>query len=246
MKEVKQPTLDTQELLSDLLQQEPETVTLSGKKYRIGWLHKANMRKFSHIMLKDKDPWRRNVKLCACILLNHRWGLFTWFLLNLWYGLYWRWLYYIKDVDQIEVAAVINCGQKKNTVRRIGCEYHISDRNDGHDDDDGSSRAWPSRTQWGAAYALAEKFPFLFERRFGIRAFDYWYGYSACQIDLMVMDQPVVDYGGSSKKSEKSMIGTKEEQDEMDSLAEAWLKKRKGESFVGKKVNLGDFVRGNI
>ena len=116
---------------------------------------------------------------CACILLNHRWGLFTAFLLNIWYGVYWRWLYYVRDIDQVEVAAVINCGQKKNSVRCIGSEYHISDRNDGHDDGDGSTRAYPSRTNWGAAYSLAEKFPFLFERRFGIRAYDYWYGYTA-------------------------------------------------------------------
>ena len=60
------------------------------------------------------------------------------------------------------------------------------------------------------------------------------------------MDQPVVDYGGKNKKSDKSMIGTKAEQEEMDALTEAWMKSRNGESFVGKKVNLGEFVKGNI
>ena len=96
-----------------MIQQEPAEVTLCGKKYYIGWLHNANSRKFSHIMLKDKNPWRRNVKVCACVLLNHRCGLFTWFLLNVWYGIYWRWLYYILDVDQVEVAAVLDCAKKK-------------------------------------------------------------------------------------------------------------------------------------
>ena len=62
----------------------------------------------------------------------------------------------------------------------------------------------------------------------------------------MVMDQPVIDYGSKDKKSEKSMIGTKAEEEEMDALTEAWMKNRQGESFVGKTVNLGDFVRGNV
>ena len=113
MAEVKQPTIDIQEMLSDLIEQEPETVIFCGRKYRIDWLHKANVRKFSHVMVKDRDPWRRNVKVCACVLLNHRWGLLTWFLLNVWYAVYWRWLYYIRDIDQVEVAEVLNCAKKK-------------------------------------------------------------------------------------------------------------------------------------
>ena len=113
MAEIKQPTIDMQELLSNMIEQEPEKVTLCGKEYRIGWLHNRNVRKFSHIMLKEKDPWRRNVKVCACVLLNHRWGLLTWFLLNVWYGFFWRWLYYVRDIDQVEVAAVLDCAKKK-------------------------------------------------------------------------------------------------------------------------------------
>ena len=110
---MRQPGQDVQELLSALMEQEPEKVVFCGKKYRIGWLHNSNTRKFSHIMLKDKNPWRRNVKVCACVLLNHRWGLFTWFLLNVWYGIYWRWLYYVRDIDQVEVMAVLDAAKKK-------------------------------------------------------------------------------------------------------------------------------------
>ena len=95
------------------MSQEPEKVSLCGKEYRIGWLHNANTRKFSHIMVKEKNPLKRNVKVCACILLNHRWGLATWLLLNVWYGIYWRWLYYVRDIDQIEIAAVLDCAKKK-------------------------------------------------------------------------------------------------------------------------------------
>ena len=110
---MEQPDIDIQKVISDLMEQEPEVLTFLGKKYRIGWLHNGNVRKFSHIMLKDKDPWRRNVKVCACVLLNHRWGLLTWLLLKVWYGIYWRWLYYVRDIDQVEVLAVLDCAKKK-------------------------------------------------------------------------------------------------------------------------------------
>ena len=102
-----------QELLSSMMEQEPEKVTVGGRVYRIGWLHNANTRKFSHIMVKEKDPWKRNVKVCACVLLNHRWGLMTWLLLKVWYSVYWRWLYYVRDIDQVEVAKVLECAKKK-------------------------------------------------------------------------------------------------------------------------------------
>lgn len=108
-----QPTIDIQELLDDILTQEPEVVELDGKKYRIGWLHNGTVRKFSHVMVKTKDPWKRNTKACACILLNRKSGLKSWFLLWSWYWIYWRWLFYIKNIDQADIAAVLDATKKK-------------------------------------------------------------------------------------------------------------------------------------
>lgn len=136
------------------------------------------------------------------------------------------------------------CFQKKNSISTISSGYHISDRDDGHDDDDGTSRSWPSRTLWGAGFHLAEKFPFLFERRFGIAAFDYWYGYSACQIDLGVMDGPVFSYG-KSKKNERSMFGSREEADEMDALVNAW-EAQNGTGIAGQEISLSEFMKGKV
>ena len=137
------------------------------------------------------------------------------------------------------------CLQKKNSIGAISSGYHISDRDDGHDDDDGSSRSYPSRTLWGTGFHLAEKFPFLFERRFGIAAYDFWYGYSACQIDLGVMDGPVVNYNYKNKKSERSMFGTREEVDEMEALADAW-KAQNGDGVVGQEISLSEFIKGKV
>ena len=110
---VEQPKIELQALLSDLMEQEPETVVVYGHKYRITWLKNRVVRKFSHIMLKEEDPWKRNVKICACILLNRKNGLLTWFLIHCWYWIYWRWLFYVRDIDQVEVMGVLDASKKK-------------------------------------------------------------------------------------------------------------------------------------
>ena len=110
---IEQPQADMQQILSMLMEQEPETVVVAGHKYTITWLKNRTVRKFSHIMLKDKDAWRRNVKVCACVLLNRKNGLLTWLLLHCWYWIYWRWLYYVKDIDQVEVMGVLDASKKK-------------------------------------------------------------------------------------------------------------------------------------
>lgn len=110
---IEQPTLDVQALLDELMSREPDVVTFCGKKRRIGWLHNGTTRKFSHIMLKETDPWKRNVKVCACVLLNRKNGLLTWFSLHFVYWMYWRWLYYVKDIDQVEIMGVLDASKKK-------------------------------------------------------------------------------------------------------------------------------------
>ncbi|UKK52663.1 hypothetical protein [Prevotella sp. E2-28] len=112
-KKIEQPGIELQKLASSLMEQEPETISVLGHKHTITWLKKRTVRKFSHIMLKEKDPWKRNVKVCACVLLNSRNGLATWFLLHFWYMIYWRWLYYVKDIDQVEIVGVLSASKKK-------------------------------------------------------------------------------------------------------------------------------------
>lgn len=129
------------------------------------------------------------------------------------------------------------CSKKKTSARAVLSGYHISDRDDRSNDDDEKrgSTVYPSRTSWGAAYSLAQKYPFLFERRFGISAYDYWWGYTAAQIELMAADAPFVKYRDNNKSHTKS---------EMDKLADRWNEKRKEQgSMVGKKISLSDYLR---
>lgn len=116
--------------------------------------------------------------------------------------------------------------------------YHIVDRDERSDDeyDEKGSTSYPSRTSWGGAYSLAEKFPFLFERRFGIRAYDYWWGYTEAQIDLMAADQPIVVYHHDDDRP-------KHTKKKMDDFYEKWLAKKKGKSAVGEKISLSGYLR---
>ena len=78
-----------------------------GKKCSIGWMKNGTMRKFSHVAVQEKNEWKRNVKLCAVVLLN---GCFK---LKLLYWAYWRWLYYVKDPDAVEVLRIVDAAKKK-------------------------------------------------------------------------------------------------------------------------------------
>ena len=106
-KKIEQPSVDLQEMLDSIMMDEPTECVFMGKKHKIGWLRKYTMRKCSHIRLKEKNEWKRNVKICVCILLNNIWKM------RLFYWIYWRWLYYIKDVDVVEILKVLDVSKKK-------------------------------------------------------------------------------------------------------------------------------------
>ncbi len=104
-----QPKIEYQELLDSIMEATPETVMFRGRKKKIGWLHKRTQRKFSHITVKEKNPEKRNVKLCACILTN---DVFTWFK-PIVYAIRWRWYWYVLDLDDIDILRVVDAAKKK-------------------------------------------------------------------------------------------------------------------------------------
>ena len=106
-KKIEQPEYDLQHLTDEILSAVPSRVEFLGKTRSIKWFHKGTRRLFSHIMMTEKDEYKRNAKLCAVVLLN---GLF---MLRLRYAFYWRWLYYVKDPDPVEVLRLLDASKKK-------------------------------------------------------------------------------------------------------------------------------------
>ena len=112
-KKIEQPSVDLQELLDSVLHDEPTEFVFRGKKHKLGWLRKGTMSMCSHIRAKEKNEWKRNVKICVCILLNNIWKI------RFLYWIYWRWLYYIKDVAVADVLRDLEVSKKKIPSKRI-------------------------------------------------------------------------------------------------------------------------------
>lgn len=72
------------------------------------------------------------------------------------------------------------------------------------------------------------------ERRFGVRAYDYWYGYTIAQIELMTADQPLVVYNSKEKKHTEA---------QMNDLADRWAEMKKKDGGKKETVSLSDYLR---
>ena len=106
-KKIEQPELQLQQLLDSIMSEEPTEFEFRGKRYKVGWLKKGAVRKFTHITLKEKNDSKRNVKICVVLLLNNIWKI------RFFYPFYWRWLYYVCDLDDVEVLRVVDVCKKK-------------------------------------------------------------------------------------------------------------------------------------
>lgn len=75
-----------------------------------------------------------------------------------------------------------------------------------------------------------------------MRAYDYWWGYTSAQIDLMVSDQPLIVYKKEKKcNADGSVKHTKKE---MDDLYDRWAARKAAEgSMAGKKISLSEWLR---
>jgi hypothetical protein len=106
-KDIQAPDAALQEKLDEILNATPEKVTVNGHTYTIGWLHHGTERKMTHIAATEKDPHKANCKIAAAILLNGKFKILFmyWFL--------WRWLFYVKELDNVDVLRILDTAKKK-------------------------------------------------------------------------------------------------------------------------------------
>lgn len=107
MEDIKQPDVEMQRRLDEVKSATPEEVEFCGKTIKIGWLHNRTIRRFSHIMATEEDPIKKNIKLCTVVLLNNVFKIFFF------YWILWRWYYYVKDLDSVEILKVLDVAKKK-------------------------------------------------------------------------------------------------------------------------------------
>lgn len=104
---IEQPEYEYNVLLSEIMSAEPSEFVFLGKKRRIGWLYNETIDRFTSVALKEKNEHKKNIKICAIVLLNNRWKIFF----KYWW--YWRYLYYFKNISDVDILSVIDASKKK-------------------------------------------------------------------------------------------------------------------------------------
>lgn len=123
---VEQPSLDMQQLYLSLISNDAEEVGIlrTNKKYKIRWLKNGQLEKLTRLLLHKKPVDEKKTtgsdvmdailedsklacKAAAIIILDGYWKLkfCYWFL--------WRWFYYVKEYDNIQLMDILEVGKKK-------------------------------------------------------------------------------------------------------------------------------------
>lgn len=123
---VEQPSLDIQQLYLSLISNDAEEVEIlrTNKKYKIRWLKNGQLEKLTRLLLHKKtldekkttgngimdailEDSKLACKAAAIIILDGYWKL------KFRYWLLWRWFYYVKQYDNIQLIRILEVGKKK-------------------------------------------------------------------------------------------------------------------------------------
>lgn len=209
-----QPELAARIALSQLESSQEEYVSVDGtrKRFKIGFLHDYTVQKITELLLEreeiekvardgDSDDIMRSavkhpyfsIKMVALAVLNSP------FKIAVFYPFLWRWWAFARRFNEAQMASATMAIQKKNqgVLHDVLSDYHVLEGyEDGSDDDDeGGSRAVPSRTHAGRIAAFVKDFPCYGDTRwvpFAGRIINYT---ARCvltiqQISLMQSDLP--------------------------------------------------------
>lgn len=128
---VEQPSLQSQRTYASIRDNDATIVPVLGtkKKYKIRWLKKGQINKLSRLLIRKfgtdekdgandspldaiREDSKLTCKAAAIYILDGYWKLKFryWFL--------WRWFYYIRQYDDVQLQAILTEGQKKLRSRR--------------------------------------------------------------------------------------------------------------------------------
>lgn len=131
-----QPSVEAQRLYMSLVNDDAEEVVIprTNKKYKIHWLKNGQLEKLTRLLLHKKsvdedittgsevmDAILEDAKLAckasAIIILNGYWKLKFryWFL--------WRWFYYVRQYENMQLAPLLEVGKKKVPLLQF---YHTT------------------------------------------------------------------------------------------------------------------------
>ena len=118
---IEQPSIDAQQIYLSLISNDADEVQIlrTNKKYKIRWLKNGQIEKLTRLLLGKNgtggqdsgtdiiEDGKLACKAAAVIILDGYWKLKFryWFL--------WRWFYYIKQYDNIQLDPILDMGKKK-------------------------------------------------------------------------------------------------------------------------------------
>ena len=126
---IEQPSVEEQREYVSLRDNDATVVPILGtkKKYKIRWLKKGQIEKLSRLLIRKgdtddkdrandspldaiRDDAKLTCKAAAIYILDGYWKL----KFRYWY--LWRWFYYIRQYDDIQLQEILMTGQKKTPV----------------------------------------------------------------------------------------------------------------------------------
>lgn len=126
---IEQPSVEEQREYVSLRDNDATVVPILGtkKKYKIRWLKKGQIEKLSRLLIRKgdtdnedgandspldaiRDDAKLTCKAAAIYILDGYWKL----KFRYWY--LWRWFYYIRQYDDIQLQGILMTGQKKTPV----------------------------------------------------------------------------------------------------------------------------------
>lgn len=123
--EINQPNIEEQKEYASLIGNDATIVHIRDKAYLLRWLKNGQIEKLSRVLLRKKDKDNEDIdeqkdiipaivedrklacKVAAIYLLDGYWKI----KFRYWY--LWRWFYYIRQYDDLDLMEVLNEGKKK-------------------------------------------------------------------------------------------------------------------------------------
>lgn len=106
-KTVKPVEQDAERRLNNVIEDKYDEVIFLGKKRKIRNMKYGTLRKMTDTYLNDKDDWKVSAKCASLIILNGYWKI------KLFHWAYWRWLFYVKQVDEEQITPLLELAKKK-------------------------------------------------------------------------------------------------------------------------------------
>lgn len=128
--DVRQPSVEAQREYKSLTDNDATVVHIRKRAYKLRWLKKGQIAKLGRVLIDKKNTdnedgakasdfeqvvmdGKKACKAAAIYLLDGYWKL------RVWYWLVWRWFYYVKQYDDMELHEVLEEGKKKVPVQQF-------------------------------------------------------------------------------------------------------------------------------